>query len=610
MSRPPDVPQLVTEVAFASDPLASSYTWTDISTYVRSVNGVQVRRGKQTEVETTASSSLSMTLDNRDRRFDPTYASGPYYGNLKPRKAIRIRALWGGTHYPVFQGFVDGWPQDYYFRRDASVRLTAYDALAIAGQVEIQSAAYDYLRTTIGSLRFYLFNVNEDRWFDLQGNTPAVLAQGTMVTESIGDADGDGVSFNGSTALQFTNTATSASFSVSFWLSTSTKGTGTASTSWAVITDDRALIGGRIGIDSAGSLCYVNSAAAVKSVRNVAVGRPLFCTIVQNGTSPSIYVNGVDESDASTRTTGSVSGPSTARIGGPRENTTGVNLTGVVQSLAGVGVALTAAQVQTLYGYASRDLVEFTATRMGRLLDFMSWPNALRDLTTHPQVEVSEVPAGSQVVLAMMQTTADSEYGRLFVTRDGKVALQDRFWHLTSTRGSTTQATFSDDGSDLFYAGTGFDYSDREVANRVTVTGSFGRSATEEDSSSKTAYGLQTFTLSTVLSRQAEVTSAAEGILSRRKEPILRADAITVKPARQTSAWPTVLALELGDRIVIEVTPRNVSPQIQRTLLVERLDWSISVDRWEVAVTGSPVPAESFWVLGTSELDTETVLGW
>jgi hypothetical protein len=196
------------------------------------------------------------------------------------------------------------------------------------------------------------------------------------------------------------------------------------------------------------------------------------------------------------------------------------------------------------------------------------------------------------------------------VAKDGKITLQNRYYHLTETRGTTVQATFSDDGSDLLFGGVGFDYSDREVANRVTVSGGFGRVATSEDATSQTKYGVQAASVNTILSRQNEVTSAASGLLRRRKEPIIRTDAIVVRPARQTSAWPTVLGLELGDRIVVELSPVKVSPQLSQTLLVERLDWQITTDNWQVAITGSPVPDEDYWLLGTSLLGTETIVGW
>ena len=63
--------------------------WTDVTSYARNIN---ITRGRTDETSNFESGNASITLDNRDRRFDPFHATGPYYGKLKPRQAIRVRA--------------------------------------------------------------------------------------------------------------------------------------------------------------------------------------------------------------------------------------------------------------------------------------------------------------------------------------------------------------------------------------------------------------------------------------------------------------------------------------------------------------------------------------
>lgn len=72
-----DQPTLTVQIALASTPLATSPTWTDVSDYVRAGS---VRIGRSNELADFQAGVLSVDLDNRDRRFDPTYTSGPYYG--------------------------------------------------------------------------------------------------------------------------------------------------------------------------------------------------------------------------------------------------------------------------------------------------------------------------------------------------------------------------------------------------------------------------------------------------------------------------------------------------------------------------------------------------
>jgi hypothetical protein len=129
------VPTLTVEVAFSSSPLTAAPVWTDVTAYVRHSPGVRISRGRPSESSTFSAGQLSLTLDNRDRRFDPLYSAGPYFGNLTPRKQIRVRATSGST-YEVFRGFVTGWPTQYPVAgRDAVTTITAYDGLAFLNEI-------------------------------------------------------------------------------------------------------------------------------------------------------------------------------------------------------------------------------------------------------------------------------------------------------------------------------------------------------------------------------------------------------------------------------------------------------------------------------------------
>ncbi|MGV9815470.1 LamG-like jellyroll fold domain-containing protein [Streptomyces cellulosae] len=62
------IPKVAVEVAFDGGPFSSSYSWTDISDYVK---GFSVRRGRNNELDRIESGTLSLTLDNSDGRFTP-----------------------------------------------------------------------------------------------------------------------------------------------------------------------------------------------------------------------------------------------------------------------------------------------------------------------------------------------------------------------------------------------------------------------------------------------------------------------------------------------------------------------------------------------------------
>lgn len=102
-----DRPIVICQIAFASDPLAASPTWTDVSAYFLSLDS---KYGRQYDLGRFEAGQATIVLDNTDRRFDPTNASSPYVPNIVPAKKIRVSAVWSATTYYVFTGYIEAWP--------------------------------------------------------------------------------------------------------------------------------------------------------------------------------------------------------------------------------------------------------------------------------------------------------------------------------------------------------------------------------------------------------------------------------------------------------------------------------------------------------------------
>ena len=103
-------PSLKVDVAFTTDPTDGSPSWTDITAYVRSF---RTRRGRQHDLQRIEAGTLDMELDNRDRRFDASYAAGAYYPNVLPLRRIRVYSQWNSVTYPVWQGYAEAWPPSW-----------------------------------------------------------------------------------------------------------------------------------------------------------------------------------------------------------------------------------------------------------------------------------------------------------------------------------------------------------------------------------------------------------------------------------------------------------------------------------------------------------------
>lgn len=103
------IPTPEMSVAWASDPLDPP-VYSDVSAYLRSVS---TSRGRSYEYDRSETGVASYTLSNRDSRFDPDNAAGPYFPNVKPTRRTQINAVFDTVSYPVIQAFSEGYPNEF-----------------------------------------------------------------------------------------------------------------------------------------------------------------------------------------------------------------------------------------------------------------------------------------------------------------------------------------------------------------------------------------------------------------------------------------------------------------------------------------------------------------
>lgn len=97
---------------------------TDVTSVVRQVT---IRRGRSRQLEKFTAATAEVVLDNRNRAFDPLYTSSPYYGNIGPRKALRITS----NGQPIYRGNVEDWDFNYSAGGDATATVKGVDGFAI-----------------------------------------------------------------------------------------------------------------------------------------------------------------------------------------------------------------------------------------------------------------------------------------------------------------------------------------------------------------------------------------------------------------------------------------------------------------------------------------------
>jgi len=103
-------PRIKLEVAFASDPTDECLVYEDVTSYLRAASVETAHRNF--ELDRIEAGRMDVILSNRAREFDDTNAASPFYPNVKPTRAIRLRAQASvdGPVYGVFYGFTEGHP--------------------------------------------------------------------------------------------------------------------------------------------------------------------------------------------------------------------------------------------------------------------------------------------------------------------------------------------------------------------------------------------------------------------------------------------------------------------------------------------------------------------
>ena len=123
-----------------SGKLGGTSVFTDVTSYTL---GVTTQRGRARDLDSFNAGSSQITLDNLTARFDPTNASGPYFGGIEPLMEVIIDSTTdgGSTYYPIFTGFVTDWVVNYPNSTDSTVTVSCTDSFTKLANTELDSAS-------------------------------------------------------------------------------------------------------------------------------------------------------------------------------------------------------------------------------------------------------------------------------------------------------------------------------------------------------------------------------------------------------------------------------------------------------------------------------------
>lgn len=250
--------------------------------------------------------------------------------------------------------------------------------------------------------------------------------------------------------------------------------------------------------------------------------------------------------------------------------------------------------VQNITGAATNDL---PGTRIGQILDQISWPTQMRDLDTG-NTELQNDPATYRSALEAIQTVENTELGTFFVDERGYATFYDRA--AMAEKAVTAATTFADDGTAIYYQDLDINLDETELANQVTLTNHGGSPQTASDAASITQYFPRTWSQDGLLNKtNNDALNKANAILNYRKDPRLRVDSITLDISSVSNRVIPALTLNIGDPIVVK---KRMAGNSDLTLRVQVQGHShdITPDTWTTKFT-TAFPLSTSFVLGSTE---------
>tara|TARA_R100001163_G_C5061916_1_gene198862 strand:- start:132 stop:1394 length:1263 start_codon:yes stop_codon:yes gene_type:complete len=256
----------------------------------------------------------------------------------------------------------------------------------------------------------------------------------------------------------------------------------------------------------------------------------------------------------------------------------------------------------TRLGYA--DSAELSSLRVSRILNAIGFPSALRTIGTGTKNVQQQ--ALTTNVLAGLKACETAENGQFFISADGKATFRNRAYKFTNALATTSQATFSNSGSNLPFTDVQVSFDDNEVINNYSWTRSGGATQFIADADSIQRFTALNSSETTINTSDADVLSIIQQKLSETAIPIIRIDSLQVNPRQNTSIWTQALGREIGDRITVNIVNTDGST-FSDELFIESIRHSVnaSSQTWNWTLTLSPASTSS-WVLGQALLGVGT----
>lgn len=592
------------EIAFATKP-SGTPAWTDVSAFVRGIP--TIKRGRQFELDRIEAGTCTITLDNSDRRFDPTYTFSPYYPNVLPMRMVRVGIPGGSAH--LFTGFIERWPVVWTAGSTyGEVQITAIDALATLAQAAL-TGSFDQELSGSRISRV----LTSASWPTTNAPNSWVLGTGALgTTTGLASVSLNAVLDPGLTQVQAASVSTAGG--------TAVVGKTTQGASTTPMMGDTAFNSDPTGNNKQVSKFNLIQAATVQKVSMDILGRP--------GGGPSQVVKAVIYSD---------SGGAPGTLLGTSDEVNISRNTGLRQfydfpfstqpsvpkGVVWIGYIGGETSESNLIGYDTGGTRYFItdAYSDGASSSFGAGSSdsvTLAVYATYTPGTVGGLDVTSTSAKDHIQDVAQTELGVFYIDGDGNAIFKDRSRRFSAT----SAATFTDQptgwtSTRVPYANLVPSFDTDHLSNDITVTRTGGNAQTATDQTSVDSYLRHSLELTPELVTDAESLREARFLLLQYAQPLLRFDTLEVTVNASDFTWPLAVSLDIGSRVTIERTPIPVAGATSQTItkdcFIENIEHTLMPGGqgpvWQVKYQLSPADRwTGYWVLGTSALSTTTKL--
>lgn len=205
----------------------------------------------------------------------------------------------------------------------------------------------------------------------------------------------------------------------------------------------------------------------------------------------------------------------------------------------------------------------------------VDWPTEDRLLDTGLNDVGTQSVSDNLNVLNYLQQVSQAEPGLLFLSADGKIVYKDKY-----KQSQPNPPTFGP--NDIHFSGLEVIYGSELLYNKITIANEGGGTAVSQDLNSQQAYGIRSLALTDLIgANDDQSVELALYYSNKYSEPRYRFQSVEIAlHSLDEDDKNKLLALELGDVAIIQFTPNNIPPTIERTAEIIGINHSVSIDQY------------------------------